>query len=593
MDGEWLLSEDGNKILAEGTVGTGSNGKDGADGRDGMDGKDGADGKDGKDGTDGKDGITPQFKIENGDWYISLDNGHTWEYLGRATGADGKDGANGKDGIDGSNGKDGADGQNGDSMFRSVDTSNPDYVIFILNDGTQLTIPRRFTSDSSSFAINFDQEEFTVQPGSTYTINYTITGGDANTQINVYEKNGLKAEIIKKSDTEGSIEISTPSTMTPKSIHELIVLVNDGGSKTLMKTLIFSKGMGHFTNHLKVVNSDDYTAEVILNTNLLSYSIEIPEEAKSWLSIKPTTRAQVREDKIEFILNRNNGGSRNAIVQIKDENNLIIDKISIVQLGNTTKVMTVAVAGQAGRAITSEDRENIEYLIVSGTLDKSDFTSFKGIKNLKWIDLSGVTDKELPSRAMEEFNIETVILPSQLIEIPNYCFYNCKSLTSIDFPNSVTIIGQYGFYNCTSLSGTLRLPSSLTEIGAYAFQNCSSLSGDLIIPDNVIDINQRAFVDCLGFNGNLVIGKNVQRIASSAFTKNGGQKLNFSKIYCKANTPPHFSSVNGSNYFGDQNYAGFPLYLGVPKGCSQLYRNVRECNFFSIIEEVDFEKLGY
>ena len=34
-------------------------------------------GLDGKDGSDGKDGVTPIFKIENGDWYISYDDGST------------------------------------------------------------------------------------------------------------------------------------------------------------------------------------------------------------------------------------------------------------------------------------------------------------------------------------------------------------------------------------------------------------------------------------------------------------------------------------------------------------------------------------
>lgn len=67
-------------------------------GRDGYSGKDGVDGSDGKDGTDGKDGITPKFKIENKYWYVSYDNGSTWEQVGKATGEDGKDGKDGEDG---------------------------------------------------------------------------------------------------------------------------------------------------------------------------------------------------------------------------------------------------------------------------------------------------------------------------------------------------------------------------------------------------------------------------------------------------------------------------------------------------------------
>ena len=103
LGGNWLVDENGQKVLAEGIPG-----------------------KDGVDGTDGKDGITPKFKIENGDWYVSTDNGQTWENIGRATGE---------------NGKDGKDGFVGDSMFSNIDTSNAEYVIFTLVDGTVIKIP--------------------------------------------------------------------------------------------------------------------------------------------------------------------------------------------------------------------------------------------------------------------------------------------------------------------------------------------------------------------------------------------------------------------------------------------------------------------
>ena len=143
-------------------------GKDGKDGQNGTDGKDGVDGKDGStpiigvkqdtdniyywtlngewlldangnkikaQGTDGKDGITPQLKIENDYWYISYDNGASWTLLGKATGENGKDGQNGADGTNGEDGKD------GDSFFQSVDTSNSEYVVFTLADGTQIQLP--------------------------------------------------------------------------------------------------------------------------------------------------------------------------------------------------------------------------------------------------------------------------------------------------------------------------------------------------------------------------------------------------------------------------------------------------------------------
>ncbi len=137
LDGELLLDKEGNKIKAQGTDGKdgqdgedGKDGQEGAPGKDGEDGKDGQDGAPGKDGVDGKDGITPQLKIEEGIWYISYDNGESWDALGKATGEDGKEGAPGKD------------GQDGDSFFQSVDTTTSDqYVYFTLTNGTVIQLP--------------------------------------------------------------------------------------------------------------------------------------------------------------------------------------------------------------------------------------------------------------------------------------------------------------------------------------------------------------------------------------------------------------------------------------------------------------------
>ena len=79
---------------------TGNDGKDGADGKDGVDGAPGADGK------DGADGITPTFKVDDGELYVSYDEGDTWTSLGYIQGADGKDGEDGKDGAAGKDGND-------------------------------------------------------------------------------------------------------------------------------------------------------------------------------------------------------------------------------------------------------------------------------------------------------------------------------------------------------------------------------------------------------------------------------------------------------------------------------------------------------
>ncbi|MBO5894188.1 MAG: hypothetical protein J6Q33_00195, partial [Alistipes sp.] len=86
-------------------------------------------------GATGATGITPQLKIENEYWFISYDNGATWTKLDKATGDDGKDGATGAPGVD---------GEDGDAFFESVDTSDKNYVVLTLIDGTVIKLPTWF-----------------------------------------------------------------------------------------------------------------------------------------------------------------------------------------------------------------------------------------------------------------------------------------------------------------------------------------------------------------------------------------------------------------------------------------------------------------
>lgn len=52
-------------------------------------------------GPSGTDGITPQLKIEDGSWLLSMDKGQTWQDIGQATGDPGQNGTDGKNGSDG------------------------------------------------------------------------------------------------------------------------------------------------------------------------------------------------------------------------------------------------------------------------------------------------------------------------------------------------------------------------------------------------------------------------------------------------------------------------------------------------------------
>ncbi|MBD5365395.1 MAG: leucine-rich repeat protein, partial [Bacteroides sp.] len=551
VDGEWLKDDKGNKVPVTGR--DGADGSDGKDGVNGSDGKDGQNGQNGADGKDGKDGITPQLKIEDGNWFISYDNGSSWTKLGRATGDNGKDGTNGTDGKDGANGKDGKDG---DSVFSSVREDDNYVYVTLASSGEEIAIPK-----TKPFSISFDSEEFTVQPGQTYSLKYIIKGGDAKTQINFYEKNGLKAELTKTSNTTGILEVTTPTSMAPKSVHELIVMVNDGYDRTLMQTLTFIKGVGRVTNYTAIANNDDTRVNVTLTTNLNGYKVEIPDEAKSWLSLAPASRATMRDDLISFSVNTNdNTEDRSAVVKVLDMGGIEVENIYVLQHGTVSKTVNVETAGKLSTLIDASEKTSIRYLFLSGTLNNNDFTFIGGMTNLKYLDLSEISNTSLPKG---------------------------------DNSNTPGMKGNYE---------TFIFPNNLNSIPEYCFANRSTLKGDLIIPDGVTSIGKYAFYNCVNLLGNLIIGESVENIDDSAFAMDGTidyvQKLYFSRIYCKAVNPPgiRFVRTNSGRYsssFGDPSNVGcFPDFVGIPKGCKNTYMDSK-WNIFQTIEEVDFDKLGY
>lgn len=134
INGEWLIV-DGERVRASAN--------------------DGQDGQNGNDGINGKDAVAPQIRINptTKEWEISVDGGTTWNSTGVI-----------------SQGRDGYDGSNGDSYFRSVDTSNAEYVIFILYDGTEIVVPR-YDATAPSFVIEGVNEVEIMEAGESRTYN--------------------------------------------------------------------------------------------------------------------------------------------------------------------------------------------------------------------------------------------------------------------------------------------------------------------------------------------------------------------------------------------------------------------------------------
>ena len=72
--------------------------------------------------------------------------------------------------------------------------------------------------------------------------------------------------------------------------------------------------------------------------------------------------------------------------------------------------------------------------------------------------------------------LQSVSLPDTITNIGSYAFYNCFSLTSVDFGENsqLTSIGDHAFSWCSNLT-SITIPNSVTSIGQGAFDGCSRL----------------------------------------------------------------------------------------------------------------------
>ena len=430
-------------------------------------------GTDGVDGESGEDGITPRLKIEEGYWYISYDNEVSWEQLGKATGENGADGIN---------------------VFKSV-TEDAKNVYFTLADDSIITIPK---VDTSEFAISFDTTDVAIMDGGTSkTISYTITDATENTIVKTISQDGWKATVNPLSADRGTITITAPD---PIAESEILVFANDGSYRTVMASLNCMQGQISIADNSFDVTSNGGMQAIKVTTNL-DYMIEIPDDATSWLSLAPVTRA-MRDDTINIEIAANNGIQRYATVALKDENGCILQTIIFRQLGLCTEV-NVETKGDLENVLASYDYANIESLKITGVLNDVDFLFiYRMMPKLRNLDISEVAITTLPAKAFyNSTNVENLILPKTLTLIGESMFYRSK-LKSIKISASVKTIGEGSFYQCSYLkSVTFEDGSQLKTIdGDYyyysgAFADCVALTS-IEIPASVETIEATAFKGC-------------------------------------------------------------------------------------------------
>lgn len=176
IDGEWLIV-DGQRIKAQGT-----------------------------DGNDGKDAVAPQIRI-NPDtrmWEISTDGGNSWESTGVVA-----------------EGQDGTPGSTSGGLITEVDYTSDSYnVIFTLNDGTKISVPKTISVKFEIEGLSADGTE-TIVFGKSRTYNVKI---DGMFNYMITKPDGWKAKLSMGTDT--TLTITAPVKENTYAETEGMIAIN-------------------------------------------------------------------------------------------------------------------------------------------------------------------------------------------------------------------------------------------------------------------------------------------------------------------------------------------------------------------------------
>lgn len=251
LDGEWLTDDEGSKILAQGMAGKSAyelavekgyrgtldewlaslNGSNGDDGKSAYElaVENGYQGTEeewlaslkGSAGDQGDDGVTPKLEVrDDGYWYISYDNGQTWNKLGPATGDPGED---------------------GDSMFSDIDVSDPDYLVLTLAEtGASIKLPYYKDKFDLLFVSGSDRvKEMSVYcgPGATAEVEYELTNPlNVQVAIECISHSGYEVAVDKSAKKITVSAPDDPAAITdPES--EILVFASDD-ERTVMRKLV-------------------------------------------------------------------------------------------------------------------------------------------------------------------------------------------------------------------------------------------------------------------------------------------------------------------------------------------------------------------
>ena len=241
-------------------------------------------------------GVTPQLKIENEHWLVSVDGGKTWDDAGTAT---------------------------RDPLFKEVDNSAEDFVKFVFADGTEVQVPKKDT-----FAISFSEPlPLKISAGETVVITYTLSQGGEKTLVKTVCSNGWQAVVNKKDNLSGTITITAPDPITD---DEVLVFVSDGKEKTVMSAISFCIViLDNIQDNTVKVGGGDGNLNLEITSNLEIKAV--PQNEWIIADEQPQSKA-LATNHFHFKILANKGEqSRTGHIEVQDMGGKVLKTITVIQ----------------------------------------------------------------------------------------------------------------------------------------------------------------------------------------------------------------------------------------------------------------------
>ena len=183
----------------------------------------------------------------------------------------------------------------------------------------------------------------------------------------------------------------------------------------------------------------------------------------------------------------------------------LLSQIRNIELSSNWIDVELATTGSLGVEVLYkvDVLTDVELLKVKGTLNSTDWTNIKQMKNLLALDLTEAKFDAVPNYAFDGLSrLSNVKLPEGVNTIGEYAFRGTQ-IWNIDIPNSVTSIGQYAFASTRIESVNFGKESKLQTIGYNAFRECTLLQ-EFIMPNTVTKLgtyNNYSDRECNTFYG--------------------------------------------------------------------------------------------